>query len=265
MNSTHGKKNLVILIGMFAVLLGLVVFLKTGDMGTNALWNISRQGTWMLPLVVVASLIDSINPCAFGILLLTVGFLLSLGKVRSDILKFGSVYIIGLFAVYILIGLGILQALHIFNTPHFMAKVGAVLLVALGGLNLVNQFFPSFPIKVRIPQAAHHAIAKLMGKASIPAVFLLGLLVGLCEFPCTGGPYLMVLGLLHDQGTYFAGIGYLLLYNLIFISPLILLLLIASNKGVLEKVKQWKKEENSNMRLWGGIAMIILGLLILFI
>ncbi|MBI2113270.1 MAG: hypothetical protein HYT50_01690, partial [Candidatus Wildermuthbacteria bacterium] len=113
MNSTHGKKNLVILIGMFAVLLGLVVFLKTGDMGTNVLWNISRQGTWMLPLVVVASLIDSINPCAFGILLLTVGFLLSLGKVRSDILKFGSVYIIGLFAVYILIGLGILQALHI--------------------------------------------------------------------------------------------------------------------------------------------------------
>jgi len=256
------NKKLAILIGIAVLLFGSVLLLKTGNIGTTALWNLSGEGKWLLPLVGIAALIDSINPCAFGILLLTIAFLLSLQKTRSSILKIGSVYILGLLTVYILIGLGILQALHLFNTPHFMAKVGAVILIALGGINLINEFFPSFPIKLRIPQAAHTKMASLMNKATLPAVFLLGVLVGLCEFPCTGGPYLMVLGLLHDQGTYLSGVGYLLLYNLIFILPLVVILLIASDGSLIEKVKTWKRSETKHMRLWGGIAMIVLGLLI---
>lgn len=256
------SKKLAILIGVGVLLFGGVLLLKTGNIGTTALWNLSDQGKWMLPLVGVAALIDSINPCAFGILLLTIAFLLTLQKTRSSILKIGGVYILGLVTVYILIGLGILQALHLFNTPHFMAKVGALLLLVLGGINLINELFPSFPIKLRIPQAAHTKIASLMNKASLPAVFLLGALVGLCEFPCTGGPYLMVLGLLHDQGTYLSGVGYLLLYNLIFVLPLLIILLISSDGAVLEKVRQWKKAETKHMRIWGGIAMVVLGLLI---
>ncbi|TAL56408.1 MAG: hypothetical protein EPN86_02645, partial [Nanoarchaeota archaeon] len=233
--------------------------------GTTALWNLSGEGKWLLPLVGIAALIDSINPCAFGILLLTIAFLLSLQKTRSSILKIGGVYIFGLFTIYILIGLGILQALHLFNTPHFMAKVGAILLILLGGINIINEFFPSFPIKLRIPQAAHHKMAELMNKASVPTAFLLGALVGLCEFPCTGGPYLMVLGLLHDQKTYLSGLGYLLLYNLIFILPLVIILFIASDSALVNKVTAWKKSGTKHIRLWGGIAMIILGLLIFFL
>lgn len=259
------SKKLAILIGIAALLFGSVILLKIGNIGTTALWNLSGEGKWLLPLVGIAALIDSINPCAFGILLLTIAFLLSLQKTRASILKIGGVYILGLLTVYILIGLGILQALHIFNTPHFMAKVGAFLLIALGGINLINELFPSFPIKLRIPQAAHAKMATLMNKASLPAVFLLGVLVGLCEFPCTGGPYLMVIGLLHDQQTYLSGVGYLLLYNLIFILPLVIILLISSDSALLEKIKAWKKSETKHMRLWGGIAMVILGLLIFFL
>ena len=259
------NKKLVILIAVGVLLFGSVILLKTGNIGTTALWNLSGEGKWLLPLVGIAALIDSINPCAFGILLLTIAFLLSIGKMRSGILKIGGVYILGLFTVYILIGLGILQALHIFNTPHFMAKVGASLLVVLGGINLINEFFPSFPIKLRIPQAAHNKMAGFMNKATLPTAFFLGALVGVCEFPCTGGPYLMVLGLLHDQGTYIAGVGYLLLYNLIFILPLVIILLIASDEVLLEKVRMWKKAETKHMRLWGGIAMVALGIIIFFL
>ena len=259
------SKKLTILITLAALLFGVVILLKTGNIGTTMLWNLSNEGQWLLPLVGIAALIDSINPCAFGILLLTIAFLLSIGKIRSGILKIGGVYILGLFTVYLLIGLGILQALHIFNTPHFMAKAGAGLLIVLGFINLINEFFPSFPLKLAIPQSAHHKMAKLMNKASYPTAFLLGALVGICEFPCTGGPYLMVLGLLHDQGTYLAGVGYLLLYNLIFILPLVVILALASDNALLEKVSAWKKSETGRMRLWGGIAMVILGLVIFFL
>ena len=75
----------------------------------------------------------------------------------------------------------------------------------------------------------------------------------------------MVLGLLHDMSTYAKGLGYLLLYNLIFILPLVVMLLIASNHALLEKVRTWQRQENKMMRLGGGIVMVILGILILFL
>lgn len=259
------NKKLAILISAGILFLGAVAFFKFGNIGTTALWSISNEGKWLLPLVGVAALIDSINPCAFSILILTIAFLFSIGKFRSNILKIGSSYVAGIFIIYMLIGLGILQTLHLFNTPHFMAKVGALLLIALGAINLINEFFPSFPIKLRIPHAAHRTMAELMEKGSIPTAFLLGGLVGLCEFPCTGGPYLMVLGLLHDQATYLKGLGYLLLYNAIFILPLIIILLISCNEALLQKVKSWQQKERSLMRLGGGIAMIVLGAIIFFL
>src|SRR3989344_5594409 len=235
-------KKLIILISIAVVVILAAVYfssLKSADI----LWQLSDGGKLLLPLVIAAALVDSINPCAFSILLLTIAFLFSLGQIRSSILKIGGFYIAGLFLIYILIGLGILQTLHIFNTPHFMAKIGASLLILLGGINLINEFFPAFPIKLRIPASAHQKMAELMEKGSVPTAFVLGGLVGLCEFPCTGGPYLMVLGLLHDQVTYLNGLGYLLFYNLIFVSPLIVILLIASEKKVLEKVQNWRKNE----------------------
>lgn len=263
--ASKSKLKIVTLVVLGIFLAGSVIFLRFGNVGTTALWNLSDSGKWMLPLVVVSALIDSINPCAFSILLLTIAFLFSIGKMRSGILKIGGAYILGIFAVYILIGLGLLHALHIFNTPHFMARVGATLLIVLGGINLINEFFPSFPIKLRIPGSAHAKMAELMERASIPTAFSLGVLVGLCEFPCTGGPYLMILGLLHDQVTYFTGVGYLLLYNLIFILPLVIMLFISSDKFLLKKVGEWQRQERGAVRIGGGIAMIILGIIIFLI
>lgn len=257
------NKTLAALIGFGILLFGSVLFFQYENVGTAALWQLSNEGKWLLPLVAVAALIDSINPCAFSILILTIAFLFSLGKLRSSVLVIGSAYILGIFLVYMLIGLGILQVLHIFDTPHFMAKVGAYLLILLGLINIINEFFPAFPIKLKIPQAAHHKIATLMEKGSLPSAFLLGGLVGVCEFPCTGGPYLMVLGLLHDQTTYAVGLGYLVLYNLIFILPLVIILRISGDKALVDKVQQWKSRETRTMRLGGGIAMVMLGLIIL--
>lgn len=259
------KSKLIPLILIATVLIGSALILGNTSASSVWLWNLSDGGKLMLPLVSIAALIDSVNPCAFSILLLTIAFLFSLGKARASILKIGGSYIFGLFTVYVLIGLGILQTLHIFNTPHFMAKVGATLLIVLGLINLINQFFPAFPVKLKIPQAAHHKMAQLMEKASLPTAFFLGTLVGLCEFPCTGGPYLMILGLLHDKSTYINGLGYLIFYNLIFILPLAVILGIASNKNLLEKVQAWKKQETGNLRLWSGIVMMLLGAAIFFL
>ena len=219
----------------------------------------------ILPLVAATAIIDSVNLCAFSVLILTVAFLFSAGPAaagRSRVFKIGSFYIAGIFLIYVLIGLGIMQTLHFFNAPHFMAKIGASILILLGGINIINEFFPAFPIKLKIPSGAHQKMGKLIEKGSAPAAFFLGAFVGLCEFPCTGGPYLMILGFLHDRVTYVKGVAYLLFYNLIFIIPLLVALFIASNKTLLEKIQTWQKNKTIRIRFLSGIAMIVLGVII---
>ena len=255
-------RRLSLLLIFGALLVAAVVLLQTGSAGTAALWHWSDEGQWLLPLVLVAAVLDSINPCAFSILLVTIAFLLSVGRQRAGVLQIGSTYILGIFVVYALIGLGILQTLHLFNTPHFMAKVGAAMLIALGSLGLARQYVPALPVRLGIPQPAHQRMAQLMEKASLPSALALGGLVGLCEFPCTGGPYLMVLGLLHDRATQTVGLGYLFLYNAVFVVPLVIILLIASEKTLIDKMQAWKKRENRSMRVAVALAMIGLGSII---
>ncbi|OGY58554.1 MAG: hypothetical protein A3F24_02260 [Candidatus Colwellbacteria bacterium RIFCSPHIGHO2_12_FULL_44_17] len=258
-------KKLFALIGIAILLIGGVLVFRSSSFGTDLLWKASEGGTWLVPLVGVSALIDSINPCAFSVLLLTIAFLFTLQVGRGKMLLLGSTYILGIFVAYMAIGLGILGTLHIFNTPHFMAKVGAGALTLFGVISVLGVVFPNFPVKLSIPQGAHRKIAELMNRGSFPMVFLLGALVGLCEFPCTGGPYLMVLGLLHDSGTYLSGVGYLIYYNLVFVLPLAVLLFIASDKQLLERAQTWRKENTHAMRLYGGLAMVGLGLIIFFL
>lgn len=258
------KKRLIILISA-AVLLGLAALFFGSMKSAPLIWKLSREGTFLLPLVLVSAIVNSVHPCAFSILLVTIAFLFSVGQLRSNILKIGGMYVFGIFLAYILIGVGALQAFHLFDVPYFMAKVGAVVLVALGGINLINAFFPRFPVKLGVPQFAHRKMGQLMEKSSLAAAFFLGGLVGICAFPCSGGPYVMVLGLLHDQVTYWKGLSYLILYNFIFVLPLIVLLFIASDKSLLDKAQEWQSRERGNMKFWGGIAMVILGIIIFLV
>ena len=146
-----------------------------------------------------------------------------------------------------------------------MAKLGAIAIIIFGAIGLINEFFPNFPIKLKIPAAGYKRIATLVEKATIPATLLLGFVVGLFEFPCTGGPYLFVLGLLHDQQNVWRGFGYLIFYNIMFVLPLLIALVIAVNKQVLETMDKIRKAETKQARIWVAIAMILLGVLIFVI
>src|SRR3990167_5706683 len=258
-------KKIIITISILLVAIIGIVILKNSPETSSIIWNLSKQGTWLLPLVLIAAILDSVHPCSFSILLITIAFLFGMQVSRKKILELGGTYIAGIFVAYFLIGLGILKVLHLFNTPHFLGKLGATLLIIFGVLNLLSRFFPAFPIKLKIPGVAHSWMSKFMDKASFGAVFVLGLLVGICQFPCMGGPYLMVIGLLKDQVTYMSGFNYLLLYNLILIIPLVVVLFISANKLLVEKVQIWKRDNISGLKLWTGVAMIIVGILIFFI
>lgn len=258
-------KRIIIIFIIVAVAMIGIVFLKQSSWTATLVWNLSNKGAWLLPLVFLSAVLDSVHPCSFSILLVTIAFLFGLQMTRKKILQIGSAYIAGIFVAYLLIGLGILNVLHLFNTPHFMGKLGATILIVFGAINLVNEFFPTFPIKLKIPAISYAPMSRLMEKASLPAAFGLGLLVGVCQFPCMGGPYLMIIGLLRDQVTYFIGFGYLMFYNLILALPLAVVLWIAADKAIVDKMQEWKKTNMNEVRFWAGLAMIAIGILIFFI
>ena len=75
----------------------------------------------------------------------------------------------------------------------------------------------------------------------------------------------MVIGLLHDQVTYFKGFGYLLLYNLILIAPLVVVLWVSADKMLVDKMQEWKTTNMKRVHFRAGLAMIIIGILIFYI
>ncbi len=217
----------------------------------------------LLPAVITTGLIDSVNPCAFAVILLLLAFLFTTRQSRSRILQLGLVYIGMIFLVYFAIGLGILRAVRLSNDPHFVARAGSFILIGLGALNLIEYFFPKFPIKLHMPVAAGVKTNEWLKKATVPATVGVGVLVGLCTFPCSGGVYVSIITLLNAKTTLGWGVGYLALYNVIFVLPLLIILASAGNRVVAKRWARWEREHSRKIRLWYGLIMVGLGLVML--
>lgn len=217
----------------------------------------------LLPAVIVTGLVDSVNPCAFAVILLLLAFLFTLRQSRGYILKLGFVYIGMIFLVYFAIGLGILQAVRFSDNPHFVARAGSWLLVGLGAINLIEYFFPNFPIKLHMPKIAGARTNALIKQATLPTTMTAGLLVGLCTFPCSGGIYVSIITLLNAKTTLAWGVSYLALYNILFVLPLVVILLVVSNRMAAKAWARWEREHALKIRLWYGVIMVALGAVML--
>lgn len=237
----------------------LVASLKAGGPLPVGLANLER----LLPAVVATGLLDSVNPCAFAVILLLLAFLFTIRQSRKRILQLGLVYIGMIFLVYFAIGLGLLRAVRFSDDPHFVARAGSWILIALGAINLLEYFFPRFPIKLKMPAAAGVKSNELLKQATVPATVGVGFLVGLCTFPCSGGVYVSIITLLNAKTTLGWGVAYLGLYNVLFVLPLLIILFAAGNRLVAKRWARWERENSRRIRLWYGLAMVGLGIVML--
>ena len=238
---------------------------RLADDQTPGLLSPSGAGNvrFLLPTVLATGLLDGINPCAFAVILLLIAFLFTIRQSRGRVYQLGGAYIAVIFAVYLLIGLGLLKAVALSSDTHFMARVGAWLVIVLGFVNLAEYFFPRFPIRLHMPAFAHEQTYSLLKKATLPATLGMGFLVGLCTFPCSGGIYVSIITLLASQATVVWGVLYLILYNLMFILPLVLILVLAGNRVTAKAWAAWERRHTGTIRLWYGAAMLGLGVVLL--
>lgn len=222
----------------------------------------------ILPLILVSGLLDGVNPCAFAVLLFFLAFLFTAAETsprdaRRRVLKAGSAYVASVYAAYLLIGVGMLKAISLFPYPNLVAWVGAFLIIALGAVNVKDYFFYGRWFSQKIPSERWDTIAKWVYKATIPSACVAGLLVSLFEFPCTGGIYVAILGMLAAKTTQTKALIYLLVYNVAFVLPLIAILAFTYNERVVERLREWQRARRRHLRLALGLSMMALGALIL--
>jgi len=147
-------------------------------------------------------------------------------------LSYGFYEFVGILAIII----------GIFNVKDF---------IRYGGLGFVTE----------IPASLKKTLNGLLTTATSPVgAFTTGFAVCLIELPCTGGPYLYILGLMAEKATQAPAVPLLLYYNLIFILPLILItLLIYLGTASTKKMTHLRHKLTRPLHLTIGLTMIALG------
>lgn len=226
--------------------------------------EMNGAGTITLPVLIGAALVDSINPCTIAVMVLLCGAILC-SKGRNSALISGLVFSFVIFIMYMLYGLGIMKAITAFeltNAFYIIVTVGALAL-AFMELNAYFNYRPGF-MAVEMPMFLRPYAKKVTTGATTPAgVAVAAVLCSLFLLPCSSGPYLLVLGMLAKAAT-LQTIGYLVLYNLFFILPMVIITVaIFLGKTSIDKVDAMKERYIRLIHLVSGI--ILFGLFILML
>ncbi len=225
------------------------------------------SGDISLPIIIGAGIIDSINPCAIGVLVFLLAYLMEQTQKPIKLLIHGLIYVAAVFLTYLAAGLILLPVIDKLGqiSTTFYVVIGAI--VAFAGLLEIKDFFwygkgPSLSI---IPGGAERIkmYTQRVSKSYL-TTFGLGVFVALVELPCTGAVYLAVLSLMTLSGLNISNVTLLIIYNIIFVAPLIIILFAMYFGVSADTFEKWRKNNRGLMRLFIGIVLLAMGLWMIF-
>ena len=235
----------------------------------------ARFGGLTAPLVVASGFADGFNPCAFALLVLFATYTLTLlnavtsdgtptASARRTLLGAGSLYVGAVVVTYFLIGLGLFGFLGWLGQDHVVARVAAVVALLMALWMLKDVFLPGVGPSMAAPSGTHGWMHRAMQRGGLSGMLLAGVLVGICTVPCSGAIYLDVIAVLHASGGGPVGLALLALYNIAFILPLLLFLLLVSNRRVLGTLGRWNRRNSAAVKtvLALGVVAMSFGLLL---
>jgi cytochrome c biogenesis protein CcdA len=220
-----------------------------------------------IPLLTAAALTNGLNPCGIGMMITFLGYLIvfgARGKDKNFILKTGVVYIGAVFATYLVTGLLFYGVAYYIQrwwlAGVFKYIVGGALAVA-GLIQLKDVFFPNLPIHLRMGMKSFEKLTKLMAKASFGVTAVIGFLTTIFSTPCMLPLYIGTTAVIARSGLGMAKVlGFFLYYNLIFILPLIVVLLVMAGGKQIVNMKEWEHKNTSWMRFVLGVALVLVGI-----
>jgi cytochrome c biogenesis protein CcdA len=224
------------------------------------------------PLIVVAGLLDGTNPCAIGMLILLLGYLLVFAHQPERMGKIGAIYIITIFITYFLIGLVFSQFVYqILAWPPYQEVshiikyiiIGIIWIIAL--INIKDFFWYGKGITLGVSKNEVPILMRLIKKVDYPTTILLGLAVTIFELPCSLPLYVGAIAVLSSSFQFITTLLFLFIYNLMFVMPLIVVYAILLKTRHIFEAKDIQERSNRWMKLSMGIAQILIGIALLFI
>jgi hypothetical protein len=226
---------------------------------------------WGLPiLTVVIAGLDAFNPCAFFVLL----FLLSLmvhARSRARMMLVGGTFVLISGLIYFVFMAAWLNVFLLLGELRLVTIIAGVVAVGLAAINIKDYFWfqsggPSLSIPESKKPGMYQRMRNLVAAKSVWAMLIgtaiLAVAVNSYELLCTAGlPMVYTRILTLREADTFVYYMYLVLYNIIYVIPLLIIVLLFVMKFGSRKLGE---AEGRLLKLMSGMMMLGLGALMLF-
>ncbi len=230
-----------------------------------------------LPGVVLGAAIDSVNPCAFGVLIFLMAYLTKVFTNKRMVLLGGLLYTAAVYITYFVAGLGLLSAVQNPAISYWFYWVATFVAFSAAAFEIKDYFWygkgvsldmsviPGSSNRIKMWTSKLEETAKDRPRVALAMTIPIGFGAAAFELPCTGQVYLAILGLINASGV---GIGtwlpWLALYNFIFVAPLLIITGLMYFGMSSDRLETWRKKNRKYMRLGAGLFLYALGAFLLW-
>jgi len=232
--------------------------------------SVSTNNINSLPIItLILASIDAFNPCAFFVLMFLLSMMLHTHS-RGRMLLVGVVFVFVSGLMYFLFMTAWLNLFRIIGQLNTITVVAGIVSLLIGSLNIKDFFWFKRGVSLVISDSARQTLFQrmrgLLNTDSMLGVLIatvgLALFANMYEFLCTAGFPMVYTRILTLTGMpewkYYV---YLLSYNLIYILPLLVIVILFSWTMGGRKLQE---SDGRNLKLISGVMMMSLGMILLF-
>ncbi|MCB1204350.1 MAG: HEAT repeat domain-containing protein [Verrucomicrobiae bacterium] len=243
---------------------------EAAELAASKLEVESRFAALGIAGVFLAGLLDGVNPCAFATIIFFLSYLQVARRTPREILAVGVAFILAVFLTYLLLGMGLVEVVSRIDAFRTAGKIlnlllaGACLWVAWasfrdaklarqGRLSEMSLQLPGF-LKDRIRSVTRTGVRH---RRFVVAAFVSGIVISVLELACTGQVYLPTIVFAMKSG-YGKATWFLLVYNLAFVIPLIVVFILAWRGMGSEKLVEFQKRRTALVKTALGCLFLVL-------
>ncbi len=223
--------------------------------------KVNLERNLSISVVLSAAAVDAVNPCAFAVLTLLLGTILLAKKRKRYVIKAGLAFTTATLISYLLMGFGLYYAVTIAGIQQYIYIIVSILAILIGLGNMKDYIWPQKWFKMEVPESWRPKIQKITsGVTSVPGAFGIGFIISIFLLPCTSGPYVVIIGMLSESASKLQAIWLLIIYNLIFIMPFIIITLgVGFGLTTTARIEKFRQQKIKKLHLITGIVMFAIG------
>lgn len=225
----------------------------------------SAVGRFTILALIGAAFLDASNPCALAVLILLLATVMA-AKGKNHALLSGFMFSLAIFLSYLLMGIGLYRAIALAGVSKYLSIGVGVLAILIALANFKDAFWYGKWFIMEVPISWRPKMQELIRKATGPwSAFGIGFLVSLFLVPCASGPYVVILGMLAEKVEMGKTLTLLVLYNFIFVLPMLLITLgMYFFNAKLSKLEKMRRENLRVLHFVAGAIMLAVGAYLIY-